>query len=642
MIRSIWLPVSVLNFSVLLLSIIVLSYSHLVVAIAPPASTKHYVSELEESYQKLLFNYRKFPNKTLKDLLASPPKSSADNSLKAQYYLVLSEAYYGLAYPDKAVLNAQLALDYIDQASQPWLFHKIQLTLAMALDIQGNLETAESRATNALIWARELNDERLEVSALFSRGVIRTSLVDYLGAMQDLQQAYRLAPKEYQTKYRRDLTKGDVANSLALLYEYRNEDDLAAPFYEESVQHCRNIGDELQLSISLYGLGKANVGLGNKKEGKAQLQEALKLSEKLDDIQGVAYALRALASIEIKDNNLEVAESLNLRAREIFLAANNAYMLLDSARHLSIIALKRQQLDLAFKHLKSAREHLNADSMPFQKLSLDILESQILSKTGEHEKAYQLLLRSEQAKAELLEKQSSQQLHRLRTQYELDVIEGENQLLEKANQLQQVTIQSSRKQNQFLTITIVSLGFVVLLVLVMVYRDRKHKAHLEKLASTDSLTELCNRRRTIELLEEQIALGRRLETALCVAILDLDHFKSINDKYGHGVGDEVLKHFAQLSRTNLRKTDIIGRIGGEEFLIVLPGTDLNGAKLVINKLRKLVNQPIASLNLDELVPSFSAGLGLFDHQYDLETFLQKVDNALYQAKQAGRNQIQIA
>ena len=602
------------------------------------AQTTSYLNQLDLQYQKLLVKYRESPNETLSFLVANPPKDH-NNLIRAQYYLVLSEAYYGLTYPDKAVDHAQYGINLVDESSQPWLFHKLQLAMAMALDIQGNLKTAESRTTRAIEWAESVSDKEMIINGLFYRGVIKTTLVDYLGALQDLQRAYNLAPKNYQTDYQLDPTKGDVSSSLALLYEYRNEDDLAIPFYQESVTHCREKGDELQLSISLYGLGRANISIGNKEKGKAQLQEALQLSDKLNDIQGVAYALRALASVELRDNNLQAAESMNKRAFNIFQSANNAYMLLDTSRHLAIIALKTKQIDNAYQYLKLARSHLKADSMTFQKLSLEILESQILAANGEHEKAYKLLLQSEQAKEKLLEKQSSEQLHRLRTQYELDVKENENILLEKANQLQQITLNASQKQNNFLSLITGSLGFIIFLVLIIFYRDNKHKQHLQRLATTDSLTGLNNRRRALEILDEQIAACQRFELDLCVAIIDLDHFKSINDTYGHNIGDKVLQEFARFCNQSLRRTDVIGRIGGEEFMVILPDTNIKGATHAMEKLRQTICGPIPSLNLDDLTISVSIGLGQFKNKKETEDFIKQVDSALYQAKNKGRNQV---
>jgi diguanylate cyclase (GGDEF)-like protein len=163
-----------------------------------------------------------------------------------------------------------------------------------------------------------------------------------------------------------------------------------------------------------------------------------------------------------------------------------------------------------------------------------------------------------------------------------------------------------------------------------------HEAAL--LASrTDALTGLPNRRYILELLDEALAASRLSGSGLCAAIIDIDHFKSINDTYGHDAGDAVLRHFAQACRKRLRPEDHIGRIGGEEFLMLLTNVRLNDAGRVLDGVR--AGFPTATLpdHATRRPVAFSAGLTEALPHDDRSSILYRADRALYVAKAEGRN-----
>ncbi len=163
-----------------------------------------------------------------------------------------------------------------------------------------------------------------------------------------------------------------------------------------------------------------------------------------------------------------------------------------------------------------------------------------------------------------------------------------------------------------------------------------HEAAL--LASrTDALTGLPNRRYILELLDEALAASRLSGSGLCAAIIDIDHFKSVNDTYGHDAGDAVLRHFAQACRKRLRPEDHIGRIGGEEFLMLLTNVRLNDAGRVLDGVR--AGFPTATLpdHATRRPVAFSAGLTEALPHDDRSSILYRADRALYVAKAEGRN-----
>jgi diguanylate cyclase (GGDEF)-like protein len=161
-------------------------------------------------------------------------------------------------------------------------------------------------------------------------------------------------------------------------------------------------------------------------------------------------------------------------------------------------------------------------------------------------------------------------------------------------------------------------------------------------ATIDELTGVPNRHYFFEMTERYLELCHRKQQALSIIMLDLDYFKRINDKYGHNIGDKVLKYIAKTISANLRRSDILGRIGGEEFAITLPDTELEIATELAKKLCDRVRQ--TSFQDQELTIAVTISLGLYQAEAnakDVSHLLSQADMALYAAKQAGRDQVKV-
>ncbi len=166
---------------------------------------------------------------------------------------------------------------------------------------------------------------------------------------------------------------------------------------------------------------------------------------------------------------------------------------------------------------------------------------------------------------------------------------------------------------------------------------------LESLALTDELTGLANRRSFLRQIQHEFQRHRRYQGATCLAMLDLDFFKRINDRYGHPAGDAVLRHFGQLLSTSLREQDSCGRLGGEEFAILFCETEPAQALFVLNRMRDRLQTSSCRFDGLDLSYSFSAGLAQLSPAItSIDTWISLSDQALYQAKQAGRNRTQLA
>lgn len=166
--------------------------------------------------------------------------------------------------------------------------------------------------------------------------------------------------------------------------------------------------------------------------------------------------------------------------------------------------------------------------------------------------------------------------------------------------------------------------------------------HLKLISSTDSLTGISNRRNFMELGVTEVERSHRYKYPLSLLALDIDHFKSINDTYGHLAGDKVLKKIAQCCSKLLRDSDLFARLGGEEFSILLPHTDREGAEVMANRVLKSVAEAEVPYEGQKIRFTTSIGIALVgDHCDNLELLMKHSDEALYQAKNSGRNKVSI-
>ena len=165
---------------------------------------------------------------------------------------------------------------------------------------------------------------------------------------------------------------------------------------------------------------------------------------------------------------------------------------------------------------------------------------------------------------------------------------------------------------------------------------------IEELAEVDELTGALNRRSIMRQLEDDIARCHQADTACTVALIDLDHFKQINDRFGHLTGDEVLRTFAISIFANIRAIDRFGRYGGEEFLLLLPETAHDSGKRMLDRLRAIVETLDWSAFSEELTVTISAGVATLRPGETSESLLARADLALYAAKERGRNRIAAA
>jgi len=188
---------------------------------------------------------------------------------------------------------------------------------------------------------------------------------------------------------------------------------------------------------------------------------------------------------------------------------------------------------------------------------------------------------------------------------------------------------------------IIASGVNIVLINMIIKIDKLEK-ETQKLANQDYLTNTLSRRAFIEQAEVLFNLTMRTNQPFSIIYLDLDYFKSINDKFGHSIGDKVLQDFGVILLNNVRKSDIVGRVGGEEFAIILPDTKMKSAIIVADKILEKTQKSVVLIDGNSITYTTSIGISTYipDLHKNIDELINLADKALYTAKKRGRNRIQ--
>jgi diguanylate cyclase (GGDEF)-like protein len=183
--------------------------------------------------------------------------------------------------------------------------------------------------------------------------------------------------------------------------------------------------------------------------------------------------------------------------------------------------------------------------------------------------------------------------------------------------------------------------------MVLNFKDITYRKQIEEklkeLATTDELTRIYNRRHSLELSSREFERIKRYGAALSMLMVDIDNFKSVNDTYGHNVGDEALKAFAEIGKSVLRKVDVFGRIGGEEFAVLFPDTELNDAIILAERLRQAIQESCVQTSKGPIHFSISVGVThVTERLHNIGDLLKVTDGALYRVKENGRNRDEVS
>lgn len=425
-----------------------------------------------------------------------------------------------------------------------------------------------------------------------------------------------------------------VRNHVAWALSEREEDT-------ESVRRSIALGEQALAGIDpkrhrllagslLHNLAGARIAAkdwqGARRDATAAEQGALALGESVN----LAYAHRQLGEIELRDGQPALAQAYLRQARVTFAKAGiDAMVVATSALEAeALLALGRPSEALrvlAGAEAPRAREGLAKMDAPYFRASMEVRAAlDDAAATAAAARAY----------ADALQRRQHEENHRLATELQERHAsaqkEAENRVLRGQQEVQHLRMLA-------LVAMLVLAGLALAALGVYLVQQRRLRARLKRLAEADELTGLPNRRAVLEILNDAAA---RKRGGRAIAMLDIDHFKRVNDRFGHATGDAALVTFARACSSVLREGDVMGRLGGEEFLLVLQRARAAEMQPLFDRLRRALQaNPVDGMPPDERL-TFSMGAVDLPAEVDVEAALRDADEALYRAKAAGRDRME--
>src|SRR6185312_15352692 len=479
--------------------------------------------------------------------------------------------------------------------------------------------------------------------------VADTCLLITLGRLQYRQDRSDLATATLTQAYRASMTpemarqRVLAAHALSPVMRAMGDYTQALALNQEVIDWHSSHGESLSLSVARFRRG---IILNAMREYPAALEQftaARKISVSLADEQGIAFADLRMCEAQIELKQLATAREECESALSIFTANHSNDVVKDAETLLAHIYLDEGHPLRALSTLNGVLDKGGTD-VPARSLP-PIYELRARTNATLHNfrEAYSDLQEWERRYVAVNDAQRTRQAAALRARFETDREIDRNTVLQRELALAQ---ERSNRQKEQLRWTAGAVAAGVLMIVLLSYiliANLRHRRELVRLASQDSLTGLPNRRRTAELATAALNHAIQNQRPLTVAVIDLDHFKTINDRCGHATGDYVLKEFARASRDALRTSDIFGRWGGEEFLLVMPETPLEMALASLERLRTLalgIRLPPSGAGMRV---SLSAGLASVEEEVkSLDDIIARGDSALYKAKNQGRDLVLIS
>jgi diguanylate cyclase (GGDEF)-like protein len=399
--------------------------------------------------------------------------------------------------------------------------------------------------------------------------------------------------------------------------------------------------DTFSQSIIHYNLHFVFMDLDDVDKAKLALENAIVLSLKIDDVLGVTHAKHRLADIFISEEQWGKAIPLLKETLTVFDNIDNAPIVFEILTSLTLAYLKTNDLDNAKQTLNAFERKLESFNDAFHKIAYQQLKANWLYLNQNHKNAFEMLRKSAPTQEQWYEEYQNNELEKLRVRFEVQLKENENEKLQSINQISQKVIKQQEEQKTvWMIVALLSFLVFVLLAFMLVWQV-KNKQRFKQMAFVDQLTGSPNRRSIMAFAVKSIEHARHSDKQVMIALLDLDKFKSINDTFGHDIGDNVLKAFANALKENIYLPNYFGRFGGEEWLIILNESDKESPKKLFTSVReKLQNTAIEGIP-DSRKLSFSMGVAIHRHASGMaiDETIQLADKHLYHAKNSGRDRI---
>ena len=569
---------------------------------------------------------------------------------RINYHSLLAEIYLLKAQYNLAKQTADLGLSLTKELSSPSiLIAEILYSRGFSYESIGDFELATQDYESGLEISKSFHDKVLIAKGLINLGAIYYQTDRYEDSLNVLNDAYNIAMQTTDEEL-----KGSVNSELGILYAYIGSRDQSMSYYQQAYQHYKKAEKRILSLNALVNIGTSHLGDGKYDQAIDAFKTILKESQGIEQNEIIynTYSGLTWANLRKEPSNNEASYQYLMMAKqyvngierhdiELNFATDEAFVLFELERFdEALVSIARIENILA-KHQSLGRLQVYVKTITVN------LKSKIYFELGHFQQAYQLQKQRLSLNKVLIEKEHSQKVAEVRLALEAKQADLHKKVLENKRSLQEVELTEAENKQQrqkyhVLLIALVALVFAWLLVKLVQGQRRLHKA-----VSTDMLTGVANRRSLMKLGHQLLNRAVFKKADFSVLMIDVDNFKPVNDEFGHEVGDKVLQKIAKLGVKLMRKTDVFGRYGGEEFMVFLPNTSLEQALIIAERLRASTEMVGWQDELSTNRPlSMTLSIGVVctsennrQDGSDLRTLIHDADKMLNQAKSLGRNRV---
>ncbi|HEV7426467.1 MAG TPA: tetratricopeptide repeat-containing diguanylate cyclase [Thermoanaerobaculia bacterium] len=539
--------------------------------------------------------------------------------------------------PAAAYRAVTIGLAAAERAKSVGLRAKLVGCHAGALATDGKAVDAEREYGTTVVLARQAHDRALEAEALGDVGYLQYTRGAMADALTNLQTAYRLSTAIGDEKGRLDVLS-IIANVYADAHVAQY--DRAIEYYHQLAGEYEKHGQPGDVADTLFNIASTYETKGDLAAAELHYRRALASFQKLGQPKDVAFTRRSLASALMKQG----------RAAEALPLLDEVVRFYEREHDQENIAWARQSRGMAYRRLGNLTEALRefdfARQFFEQQKNVRFLEKNaeevalVYAQRGDWRNAYEANTRHAALAQTLAATRNDELSSRLRVAFDSEKKEQENRALARENGLRAVALREAERSRKLQLVVSALIAMLAVALGILFWRQVVNTRRMRAMAMTDELTRLPNRRHILVAAGIALDAAKRDGRPAAVIVLDIDHFKRINDTWGHAAGDTVLQNVARTCRAALRPADQIGRIGGEEFLVILHSATEQQAREIAERLRTAVERLDLTSIASDLRVTISLGVHVTRNDHS-SAAIAAADSMLYRAKESGRNRVEM-
>jgi len=589
------------------------------------------LAELDLLHKNVLMD-RENTIKKAKDLYLKAKKDKKrHDELEYLYRYTLVDFYTGVG---KKLLNrVNKGIKLAESINEPAYLAGFYVLRSKVYVGQGDENKARSSIKKAILLAQNNLNTKQEFTFKLHLADIFMQQYNANRALQLVLEAYKFFEQESH-----DYEMAISLKHIAGIYENEQQWDKAIEYYLRALK-LNSFDKRGYVTAVIYlNIAQAYQQVDEFENSDKYLNKALKVFDSLQLFSGMGDVYFHQA--KNKTAKLEFIQAIELynKATINFNKKNQKDGVFYSHIGLAFAYGELNNFSDAQEHIKRAKGLYKKHENKSYEIALLEAEKHYSEKQGKFRKAYQLYQQLEILKNTFKENKNKQVLRKLQSSFDGEIKQKENELLMKENKLQKAII-IEQKLSIYLQVTLLIFFCVVLgLMFYIQLKTKRNNKVLMQLTLTDSLTGVANRRSIMSAAKEEFERAQRYKHDLTIGVIDLDFFKRINDSYGHGEGDKVLKAFCRITEENIRLQDKLGRFGGEEFIVIFPHTDINE----IDALIKRISTQLRLYSLPDAEHKVTFSIGVTKKRTgdeSVDDMIKRADEAVYKAKEQGRDRL---